>query len=161
MRVEVKATIINSNWEPFPKVSSPMIPTFKTKRRMPDNKVFEYALLRVVPRIEREEFINVGVILFCKSARYLGCRFSIDRARLSAFAPALDQEEVRAHLEAFERIATGAKSGGDLALLDLPSRFRWLTATRSTIVQAGKVHPGLCADPALALQRLFETLVAQ
>lgn len=127
---------------------------------MADNKVFEYALLRVVPRIEREEFINVGVILFCKSTRYLGCRYNIDEGRLRAFAPSLDQEEVRAHLAALERIATGVKSGGDLALLDLPSRFRWLTATRSTIVQAGKVHPGLCADPALSLQRLFDTLVA-
>src|SRR5687767_14312254 len=83
--------------------------TFKTKQGMQDKKVFEYAVIRVVPRIEREEFINVGVILFCKATRYLACTWSIDEPRLSAFAPDLDIEEVRGHLEAFERIAAGAK----------------------------------------------------
>ena len=127
---------------------------------MQDKKVFEYALIRVVPRIEREEFINVGVMLFCKSTRYLGCMFAIDESRLKAFAPGLDQEEVLSHLQAFEKIATGSKSGGDLALLDAPSRFRWLTAMRSTIVQTGRVHPGLCSDPASSLQKLFQNLVS-
>ena len=127
---------------------------------MPDKKVFEYAVIRVVPRIEREEFINVGVILFCKATRYLACHYALVEGRLKAFAPDLDVEEVRGHLEAFERIAAGTKLGGELALLDTPSRFRWLTATRSTVVQTGKVHPGLCSDPEQSLQRLFATLVS-
>ncbi len=127
---------------------------------MPDKKVFEYALIRVVPRIEREEFINVGVILFCKSTRYLACTWAINEPRLSAFAPDLDLEEVRSHLEAFERIAAGEKSGGTLALLDASSRFRWLTATRSTIVQTSKVHPGLCSEPEQSLHRLFASLAS-
>jgi hypothetical protein len=127
---------------------------------MQDKKVFEYAVIRVVPRIEREEFMNVGVMLFCKSTRYIGCLYAVDEARLKAFAPALDQTEVLSHLQAFQQIAAGSKNGGDLALLDPPSRFRWLTATRSTIVQTGRVHPGLCSDPAVSLQRLFESLVS-
>lgn len=130
------------------------------KQGMPDKKVFEYAVIRVVPRIEREEFLNVGVILFCKATRYLACTWSVDEQRLSGFAPDLDLEEVRGHLEAFERIAAGAKLGGALATLDAPSRFRWLTATRSTIVQTGKVHPGLCSQPEQSLQRLFASLVS-
>ncbi|HEY0057641.1 MAG TPA: DUF3037 domain-containing protein [Flavisolibacter sp.] len=130
------------------------------KQGMPDKKVFEYAVIRIVPRIEREEFINVGVILFCKATRYLACTWSIDEERLQAFAPGLDIEEVRGHLEALERIAAGVKLGGALALLDAPSRFRWLTATRSTIVQTSKVHPGLCSEPEQSLQRLFASLAS-
>ncbi|HEX2534864.1 MAG TPA: DUF3037 domain-containing protein [Chitinophagaceae bacterium] len=126
---------------------------------MPEKHLFEYAVIRIVPRVEREEFLNAGVVLFCKKARYLQTRISLEEARLTAFAPALDLAEVRAYLSAFERIAAGRRDAGVIATLDTPSRFRWLTATRSTVVQSSKVHPGFCSDLDEALNRLMAELV--
>lgn len=126
---------------------------------MPDNHLFEYAVVRVVPRVEREEFLNVGVVLFCKRERFLKFLYQLDSERLLSLAPKADLEEIESHLRAFELISEGREEGGPIARLDEPSRFRWLTATRSTMVQASKVHPGLCTDPGKALQRLFEQLV--
>ena len=126
---------------------------------MPDRHVFEYAVIRVVPRMEREEFLNVGVVLFCKSRRYLDCRYLVDQEKLAAVFPQLDLEDVEAHLQSFERICRAAKEGGPIALLDTPSRFRWLTATRSTVVQAGKVHTGLCEELPASLDKLYAQLV--
>ena len=126
---------------------------------MPVKNVFEYAVIRVVPRVEREEFINVGVILFCKTARYLQCIIQVDDVRLAAFSNALDIENVKANLHAFAEITKGNTNCGPIAVLDEASRFRWLTATRSTVVQASKVHPGLSADCDKTLQRLFEEMV--
>ena len=121
--------------------------------------LFEYAVLRVVPLVEREEFLNVGVIVYCRSLGFLQTQFEVPKARLRAFAPALDQEEITARLRAFERICQGRATGGTIGQLPIAERFRWLTATRSTIVQTSPVHPGLCADAAATLGRLFAQLV--
>lgn len=121
--------------------------------------LFEYAVLRVVPLVEREEFLNVGVIVYCRSLGFLQTQFEVPKARLRAFAPALDQEEITARLRAFERICQGRATGGTIGQLPIAERFRWLTATRSTIVQTSPVHPGLCADAAATLARLFAQLV--
>ena len=121
--------------------------------------VFEYAVLRVVPRVEREEFLNVGVILYCRSLGFLETRCALPAARLRAFAPDLEQEEITARLHAFERICQGRATSGTIGQLPIAERFRWLTATRSTVVQCSPVHPGLCADAAATLTRLFAQLV--
>ena len=126
---------------------------------MQEKHLFEYAVIRVVPRVEREEFINAGVILYCRDRRFLGARISVNEQRLHALCPLLDIRELIEHLQAFEKIALGNKDGGPIACLDPAGRFRWLTATRSTIVQASKVHPGLCSDPEEMLERLHKQLV--
>lgn len=121
--------------------------------------VFEYAVIRVVPRVEREEFINVGVILLCAKHKFLEVLFYVDADRIQSFYTALDLTELHKHLLSFERICSGIKEAGLIAQLDSASRFRWLTATRSTVLQASKVHPGLCFNPKETLQKLFEQLV--
>jgi hypothetical protein len=126
---------------------------------MPGKLLYEYAVVRLVPRVEREEFINAGIVLFVKQQRFLQCRIRLDRERLSALCCTTDAEELQRYLDAFDRICRGDSAGGPIALLDAPSRFRWLTATRSTVVQTSKVHPGLCSDPVEMLDRLFEQLV--
>ena len=126
---------------------------------MPGKHLFEYAVVRVVPRVEREEFVNVGIVLYCKQQRYLQTRFHLPHERLLAICPSLDIDEVQEYLTAFEKISSGSKDGGPIARLDLPSRFRWLTATRSTVVQASKIHPGMCDDLDKALEKLFVQLV--
>jgi len=126
---------------------------------MQEKHLFEYAVIRVVPRVEREEFLNIGVILYCSRQKYLQLIYTLDTDRLLAFYPKLDIAELEEHLRAFEAITLGSKEGGPIAQLDIASRFRWLTATRSTILQTSKVHPGFCGDPAAALQRLHAALV--
>ncbi|MFD0749368.1 DUF3037 domain-containing protein [Mucilaginibacter calamicampi] len=127
---------------------------------MPVKNVFEYAVIRVVPRVEREEFINVGVILFCKTEKFLQCIIEVDDARIEAFSSGLDITEVKSNLHAFTEITKGNPTCGSIAVLDEASRFRWLTATRSTVVQASKVHPGLTNDCEKTLKRLFAEMVA-
>ena len=121
----------------------------------PGTEAFEYALIRVVPRVERGEAINAGVILYCQQRRYLGCRILLNEDRLRALDPATDLAAVAAALGALEE---GCR-GGPSAEQPPGARFRWLTATRSTIVQPGPVHSGLTADPAAELDRLFDDLV--
>lgn len=121
--------------------------------------LFEYAVIRVVPRVEREEFINVGVVLYCASQGFLKTRCHLPVERLAAFSNVPDSDEVAARLVAFEQICAGRKTGGPIGQLPVASRFRWLTATRSTVVQTSPVHPGLCADPQQTLDRLYEQLV--
>lgn len=116
-------------------------------------------MIRVVPRVEREEFLNVGVVLYCKRPAFLQTKYSLDVERLRAFCPGLDIAEVQAYLCAFEHICQGLPAGGPIARLDMASRFRWLTATRSTIVQSSRVHPGFTTDPQATLNRLHEQLV--
>lgn len=111
---------------------------------MQEQHLFEYAVIRVVPRMEREEFINVGVVLYCKKQRYLKAMLHLDEKRLQAFAPTLDIDEVKVYLQALVCITHGEKHGGPIALLDAASRFRWLTAVRSTVVQTSRIHPGFC-----------------
>lgn len=126
---------------------------------MPD-LLFEYAVIRIVPRVEREEFINVGVIVYCPKQKFLKAMLHLDDARISALAPTLDLDCLKDNIASLERITNGDPNGGPIARLDQPSRFRWLTATRSTVVQASKVHPGLCADAEATLVKLFKQLVA-
>lgn len=126
---------------------------------MHENHLFEYAVLRVVPRVEREEFLNVGIILYCPKQKFLQTLFTLDETRLHALFPGIDIPEIQQHLEAFRHIALGNPEGGAIGALDIASRFRWLTATRSTVLQTSKVHPGFCSDPAAALQRLHSQLV--
>lgn len=126
---------------------------------MPEKHLYEYAVIRVVPQVEREEFINVGVILFCKKQRYLALRYVIDSSKLTALSSTIDIEEVKAYLLAMERICNGTDKNSPIAALDIPSRFRWLTATRSSIIQTSKVHPGLSCDLEGTLGRLVGCLV--
>ena len=126
---------------------------------MQDTQLFEYAVIRVVPRVEREEFLNVGVVLYCGKQRFLRVLFTLDEKRICSFSDKIDIAEIQAYLQAFERICAGGKGSGRIGELPVAERFRWLTATRSTVVQTSKVHPGLCTDPAGKLQKLFEELV--
>ena len=126
----------------------------------PAQDLFEYAVLRVVPRVEREEFLNVGVVLLCRAQGFLACRFAVPDARLQAFGKAdLDLAELAERLRAFEKICQGRREGGPIGQFGAAERFRWLTATRSTVLQTSAVHPGLCADAAATLARLFGELV--
>jgi hypothetical protein len=120
---------------------------------------FSYAVYRLVPRVERGERINVGVLVFCRPLGYLGARTALDEQRLAALWPELDPETVRPHLAAIERIAAGDPDAGPIARLDLTERFHWLVAPSSTIIQPSAVHTGVCADPPAQLEHLFRTLV--
>ncbi len=126
---------------------------------MQDKHLFEYAVIRVVPRVEREEFLNVGIILYCKTKKFLECIYKIDKQKLQVICAGLDCNDVEHHLQSFENICKGGKDAGAIGLLDIASRFRWLTATRSTIVQTSKVHPGFSEEPEQTLQKLFQQLV--
>jgi hypothetical protein len=121
---------------------------------------FDYALLRLVPHVEREEFVNVGVILFCRTLRFLGCRVQLDEARLAALAPAFDVAAARVQLGLAPLLCAGGPAAGAIGALDQAERFRWLTSPRSTVVQVSPVHCGLCDDPQAALDDLFQRLVA-
>jgi len=127
---------------------------------MQQKHLFEYAVIRVVPRVEREEFLNIGVILFCAKEQFLQARYLLDTAKLQAFSPELDIAELKEHVCAVERICAGDKAAGPIGKLDTASRFRWLTATRSTVLQTSKVHPGLCMDAQETLNCLYDQLVA-
>ena len=129
---------------------------------MPARSSFDYAVLRIVPRVEREEFINAGVILFCRTRAYLAARVALDEQRLLALVPELDAEiltEIRAHLETVPRICAGVRDAGPIARLSQAERFHWLVAPRSTLIQPSSPHSGLCDDPAAALDRLFSEMV--
>jgi hypothetical protein len=126
---------------------------------MQENHLFEYAVVRVVPRVEREEFLNVGVILYCAKQKFLQTAFTLDGEKLRAFSPELDIVELMEHLLSFEQVARGGPEAGPIGQLDIASRFRWLTATRSTVLQTSKVHPGFCVNPAAALEKLHAQLV--
>ncbi len=125
----------------------------------PPRNVFQYAIIRLVPRVERGEFLNVGVVLLCRPRRYLGARIALDPSRLAAFAPDLDPGTVRPHLAAIERIAIGDVDAGPIARLGPAERFHWLVAPSSTMIQPSEVHTGLCDDPAAELDRLVAALV--
>jgi hypothetical protein len=126
---------------------------------MQQKHLFEYAVIRVVPRVEREEFLNIGVILYCSKHQFLQTRYHLDESKLQAFYTGLDVTELKEHLCSFERICRGDAAAGPIGKLDVASRFRWLTATRSTVLQTSKVHPGMSEDALVTLDRLFEQLV--
>jgi hypothetical protein len=126
---------------------------------MHDHHVYEYAIIRVVPRVEREEFVNVGVIVSCLSKEFLEARIELDEQRLKALNPALDMESVRTHLTAIQAICSGGPESGPIGQLPLRRRFEWLTSPRSTVIQTSPVHTGYCQDPAAVLESLVETMV--
>jgi hypothetical protein len=113
---------------------------------MQEKHLFEYAVIRVVPMVEREEFINVGIIIYSKQDKFLECKYSLNEERLRSLSDTIDINEIEQHLQAFERICKGADDSGPIGQLDIASRFRWLTATRSTVVQTSKVHSGFCEN---------------
>lgn len=126
---------------------------------MPTPHWYDYAIVRVVPRPEREEFLNVGVILSCAAAKFLEARIELDGDRLRGFDPGVDIELVRAHLDTMARICAGGERAGALGKLGQRERFHWLVAPRSAVIQTSAVHSGSCSDPAQALDRLVATMV--
>ncbi|NTU81444.1 MAG: DUF3037 domain-containing protein [Chloroflexales bacterium] len=120
---------------------------------------FEYALIRVVPRVERGEFVNVGALLLCRQRRFLQARLRLNGDLLRAMAPALDLEAVAEQLDLIPLVCAGGRGAGPIGALPLYERFRWLTAPRSTIIQPSPVHVGLCDDPTAALERVFRQMV--
>lgn len=122
---------------------------------------FQYAVIRVVPRVERGECFNAGVVLLCRPRRFLAARMALDERRLAALAPDLDPTLVRPHLDAVVRIAAGDRAAGPIARLSQAERFHWLVAPSSTIIQPSPAHSGLCDDPAAMLEHLFAMLVMQ
>lgn len=126
---------------------------------MQGNHLYEYAVIRIVPRVEREEFMNVGVIVFCKQARFIKVLYKLDAVRLGCFCPETDIGQVESNLRSFASIGHGERNGGPIAQEDTASRFRWLTAVRSSVIQTSRPHPGLCTDLEKVAERLFTELV--
>ena len=126
---------------------------------MPEKHTYEYAIIRYVPQVEREEFINVGVILFCKQKQFLEVKYHVNARKLAAFSSPYSPHELEQFLHTWELICKGDERGGAMARLEAPERFRWLTAVRSTIVQSSQVHPGLCTHPQSVLDKLFKQYV--
>ncbi len=126
---------------------------------MPGSELFEYAVIRLVPEVAREEFLNIGVVVYCRGQRLLAMRYTLDTPRLHAFRVAMPLDELEAYLHAFRQVCNGDKDGGPIAALPMPERFRWLTAKRSTVIQTSAVHPGLCGSAEETLDRLFRELV--
>jgi len=126
---------------------------------MQEKHLYEYAVIRFVPRVEREEFLNIGVVLYCPKKRFLEAAFTLDEKRCQLFSKSLDIQEIEDNLRAFEKICIGGKDGGPIGILPIADRFRWLTATRSTILQCSKVHPGFCIEPGNTLLKLHKQLV--
>lgn len=125
----------------------------------PRRSPFAYAVVRVVPHVERGESLNAGVVMLCRSRRFLAARVELDEARLRALAPDCDPTEIRRHLDAIPRIAAGDRDAGPIAAMSQPERFHWLVAPASTVVQPGDVHTGMTDDPAATLDHLFATMV--
>ncbi|MDR7128909.1 hypothetical protein J2X69_001241 [Algoriphagus sp. 4150] len=123
---------------------------------MQEQHLYEYAVIRVVPRVEREEFINVGVVLCHWKRDFLGCKIHLNTDKLLALDPLADVEMIQLNLTSFEKICAGMASGGNIASMDFASRFRWLTAVRSSIIQTSRPHSGYAEDLQQTLQRLFE-----
>ena len=126
---------------------------------MQEKNLYEYAVIRVVPRVEREEFLNVGIILFCKRAKFIKMLYAVNEAKLMLFSDDFDLEQLELNLSSFQKIAHRGKEGGPIGAFDIPSRFRWLTAIRSSAIQTSRPHTGLCTDLEETAQRLFDELV--
>ena len=126
---------------------------------MQDKYTFEYAIVRIVPKVEREEFFNIGVILFSKRKKFLDIKYHVNPDKLNALSSDIDLNMVNDYLNAWKLICDGEPSGGKIGQLELSDRFRWLTACRSTIIQSSKTHPGLCHDPKKTLEDIFKKYV--
>ena len=127
---------------------------------MPEPRAFDYVIVQLVPRVDRDERINVGVVLFCPAAGYLGCRLALDETRLCALAPDIDVAAVSRQLDGIRAICAGDADAGPIARLSPSERFHWLSAPRSTVVQPSAAHAGLCDDPTDALDRTFNLAVS-
>ena len=126
---------------------------------MPVPSSFDYGVIRVVPRVEREEFVNAGVILFCLERDFLAARVELPRARVLALSPDADLASVEEHLRSIQRICAGGEGSGPIGKLSPRERFHWLVAPRSTVIQISPVHAGLCGDPERALEDLMDRVV--
>ena len=126
---------------------------------MLNKNIFEYAIIRLVPKVEREEFFNIGVLLFSKQKKFLDIKYLIDMQKLKAIAPEIEANVLNGYLNAWKLICDGNAAGGKIGDLEISDRFRWLAASRSTIIQSSKTHPGLCENPEEALQDIFEKYV--
>ncbi len=126
---------------------------------MLDHYSYDYAIIRVVPRVEREEFLNVGVILSCPAKEFLEARIELDEQRLTALDSTLDLESIRSHLAVIPAICAGGEQAGPIGQLSQRERFHWLIAPRSTVIQTSAAHSGSCTDPTAALEHLIETMV--
>lgn len=123
------------------------------------HKVFEYAVIRLVPVVEREEFMNIGVVLFCKELDFIDVKYSLNHQKIHSFAPQIDIPLLEEYLISFHSIVKGIEMGGEIATYVAAERFRWLTATRSTIIQCSKIHPGFCENPEVKINQLFDEFV--
>jgi hypothetical protein len=126
---------------------------------MQDRHLYEYAVIRVLPKVEREEFLNVGIIFFCKREKFLKVIYKLDESRLKCLSEDIDFDQIEKNLESLKKISEGAKDGGPIAQQDVPSRFRWLTAVRSSVIQTSRPHPGMCSELDSTFQRLFREMV--
>ena len=126
---------------------------------MQEQHLYEYAVIRVVPKVEREEFLNVGLILFCKRAKSVRVKFEINEAKLLLLAPEIDITQIRLNLDSFVKIGSGLKIGGPIAQFEVPERFRWLTAVRSSMIQTSRPHPGMSENLDAAFERIFNEMV--
>lgn len=129
------------------------------KQSMQEKHLYEYSVIRVVPRVERFEFFNAGVIVYCSACKFLQTVYEINHEKLKAFSRDVDVLQLEQRLHAFDQICAASAEGGPIAKLPIASRFRWLTASRSTVIQTSPVHPGFCVDPATMLLRLHKQLV--
>jgi Protein of unknown function (DUF3037) len=126
---------------------------------MHDHETYDYAIIRVVPKVEREEFVNVGVIVSCPAREFIEARIELDESRLIAIDPTLDVATIRAHLASIPTVCVGGEQAGPIGQLSQRERFRWLVAPRSTIIQTSPVHTGCCRDLTAMLERLLDTMV--
>ena len=126
---------------------------------MQEDKIYEYAVIRLVPKVEREEFFNIGLIMFSKKEKFIRVQIHICKNKFALMHNEIDYQEIQKNLENFQKIANGVKEGGEIAKLEIPERFRWLTAVRSAVVQTSRPHPGKSKDLDRTFERLFEELV--
>ena len=126
---------------------------------MHESSTYDYAIIRVVPKVEREEFVNVGAIVSCPGNGFLDARIELDEKRIKALDPTADLDQIRAHLETIPAICAGGKDAGPIGQLPQRERFHWLVAPRSTVIQTSPVHTGSCKDPAALLEHLLEAMV--
>lgn len=126
---------------------------------MQEDKIYEYAVIRLVPKVEREEFFNIGLVMFSKKEKFIRVEFYLCPDKFKLMHSKLDYEDIIQNLESFQKIAHGEKDGGPIAQLDVPERFRWLTAVRSAVVQTSRPHPGKSRDLNITFGKLFEELV--
>jgi len=126
---------------------------------MQGRELYEYSIIRLVPKVERGEFINIGIILMSKRSNFLSMKYNLDSDRLNAFSKDIDIDSVQEYLCGWEKVCKGGSDGGKIGALEIRVRFRWLTANRSTIIQSSPVHPGFCEDLESELEKLFNKFV--